>query len=600
MNLDTLPFPELWIVDTEFRPPRYPVEGDPVQPVAWCGLELLSGREMRLWLADGEIPPAPPHGPEALIVAYAAAAEAGCYASCGWPKPRYVLDLMPETDLETNGPDRPMAGLLASLRKRGLSSMTSAKKHDMRETILRGPPYSEEEREQILHYCLEDVRATAQLLGAVHERIDLDQALLRGDYTWTCGLITARGVPIDQPTHDAIRRHWNTIRARLIEDVNPHFGNCYESGSFREARFAAWLEEQGIGWPRLPSGHLDLKEKTFRSMTEAWPQLRPLSYLRMALAQTRAFKLPVGMDGRARAELLPMATKTGRCAPKAGYIFIQPAWLRSLIKPAPGMAVAYVDYSSEEIAIAGALAEDAALLDAYASGDPYAAFGRMAGIIPPNGTKATHPAERARCKSCLLGTNYGMQARSLAIRIGSTEAAAEQLLAQHRRAFPKFWEWRKRAVLRMQLHGHLQTAFGWVQHAHAGLSDRSAANFLVQATGAEILKAAVLMLEEEGVRVLATVHDAVLVEAPDHDIEDVAERTGAIMAEASGIVLGGITLRTDATIVRDGDRYRDERGIDTWDLVMAIVHEAELADLARPPGSPPATTSAQEEGENYA
>jgi DNA polymerase I-like protein with 3'-5' exonuclease and polymerase domains len=46
-------------------------------------------------------------------------------------------------------------------------------------------------------------------------------------------------------------------------------------------------------------------------------------------------------------------------------------WLRGLIKPSPGHAVAYIDWSQQEIGIAGALSGDQALQAAYRSGDCY-------------------------------------------------------------------------------------------------------------------------------------------------------------------------------------------------------------------------------------
>jgi hypothetical protein len=382
---------------------------------------------------------------------------------------------------------------------------------------------------------------------------------------------------VDAAALDAIRRHWPTIRARLIETVNPRYGHPYdEAGSFRAARFAAWLEERRIAWPRLESGALALDRQTFKEMTQCRPELQALADLRGVLAQVRAFSLPVGADGRARADLLPMSTRSGRCAPKAAaFVFSQPAWLRSLITPVPGRALAYVDYSSEEILIAAVLSGDAAMLAAYEGGDPYVWFGRAAGLIPPDGTKAMYPKERDACKALLLGTNYGMGARSLAARIGTTEAAAADLLQHHRRTFPQYWQWRSRAIRRMQTAGHLRTRLGWTQHNAPGTTDRQAANFLVQGTGADVLRAAVLMLEAAGGRVLSTVHDAVLIEATDAEIDGAVRLTQRVMADASAILLDGHRLRTDAIVIRSGDRYRDKRGIETWQTVRAIVREAE-------------------------
>lgn len=572
--MDLAQYPECWVVDTEYRPPRYPREGDPVQPIAWCGRELHTGREVQIWLGDGDRPEAPPHGPGALVIAFAAAAEAGCYASLGWSRPAQVLDLMPEANLQTNGPRAPRLGLLACLGIRGLAGMAAATKGDMRDRILRGPPFLPSERDEILHYCLQDVRLTARLLEAVP--VDLPRALIRGRYAWHCGEIAHRGIPIDTDAHEQIRRHWPTIRAKLIEKVNPSYGCPYDAnGAFRSRKFAAWLETEGIPWPRLKNGSPVLTEEVFTDLAKARPELRELADLRNVLGQMRAFTLPLGVDGRARADLLPMFTKTGRNAPGGGFIFIASAWLRSLIRPEPGRALAYIDYSSEEILIAAALAQDAALAAAYHSGDPYTAFGRAAGLIPPGGDKSTHPDERAACKQAMLSVAYGTGARALAAKIGTTETGAADLLRRHREAFPAFWAWRTRTILRMQTHGALQTAYGWRQANHPGMDERAAGNFPIQAAGGDILRAAVILLEEAGIRTLATIHDAVLIEAGADEVNEVVTRAQELMADAAEIVLGdGYRLRTDAEIIPAGDRYRDKRGRVTWERVMAILEEA--------------------------
>jgi DNA polymerase-1 len=57
--------------------------------------------------------------------------------------------------------------------------------------------------------------------------------------------------------------------------------------------------------------------------------------------------------------------KKVRNTPSANrFIFGPSVWLRRLIKPAPGMALAYIDWSSQEVAIAAALSGDPFLIDA--------------------------------------------------------------------------------------------------------------------------------------------------------------------------------------------------------------------------------------------
>lgn len=79
--------------------------------------------------------------------------------------------------------------------------------------------------------------------------------------------------------------------------------------------------------------------------------------------------------------------------------------MRSLIRPALGQAVAYFDWSAQEIAIAAALSGDAAMISGYQSGDPHIAFAILAGLAPlaKRTRMFVHCARRQN-----LGTNYGM------------------------------------------------------------------------------------------------------------------------------------------------------------------------------------------------
>jgi hypothetical protein len=142
-------------------------------------------------------------------------------------------------------------------------------------------------------------------------------------------------------------------------------------------------------------------------MVKAYPRFSPLYELRHNLGKMRLSDLRVGQDGRNRAWLKPFGSRTGRNQPSnSQFIFGPGVWLRGLIKPAPGHAVAYVDWEQQEFGIAAALSRDEAMMGAYVSGDPYLAFAELVGDIPPDGTKKTHPGVRALYKQCILATQF--------------------------------------------------------------------------------------------------------------------------------------------------------------------------------------------------
>ncbi|MGZ3387352.1 MAG: DNA polymerase [Isosphaeraceae bacterium] len=126
--------------------------------------------------------------------------------------------------------------------------------------------------------------------------------------------------------------------------------------------------------------------------------------------------------------------------------------MRGLIKPPEGEVLAYIDWKSQEVYIAAALSGDRALLDAVLSGDPYLAFAKMAGLAPSEATKQSHKTIRDMCKTCVLGTNYGMQAQSLALRTGLSVIDAQDLLRRLAQTFPTFTAWADHIADVGQLH----------------------------------------------------------------------------------------------------------------------------------------------------
>jgi DNA polymerase I-like protein with 3'-5' exonuclease and polymerase domains len=307
-------------------------------------------------------------------------------------------------------------------------------------------------------------------------------------------------------------------------------------------------------------------------MAKSYPRVSPLRELRSALSDMRLNELSVGRDGRNRTILSAFRARTARNQPSnTKFIFGPSVWLRGLIKPPPGHAVAYVDWAQQEFGIAAALSGDAAMQAAYRSGDPYLAFGKQAGALPPDATKATHGAQRELFKQCVLAVQYGMEAKSLALRIGQPPIVARDLLRAHRETYRSFWRWSDAALDTAMLHGSLCTVFGWHIRIGENTNPRSLRNFPMQANGAEMLRLACCLATERGVQVCAPIHDAALICAPFDRLEAGIAQMRAAMAEASRIVLNGFELGTDVSVTRWPDRYMDGRGRVMWDRVLRLL-----------------------------
>lgn len=567
-------FKTVWVVDYEFKAGS----GEKPEPVCLVAHDVLSGRTLRLWRDQwGEHCPYD-LGEDSLFVAYYASAEMGCHLALGWPMPLNVLDLYAEFRVETNGITLPYGnGLLGALAHFGHQGMDAMEKEAMRALILSDGERTVEERSAILDYCASDVTATATLFGAMRSLFAsgqrFGQALIRGRYTKAVARIEDAGIPVDGKFLGQLRENWSRLQDKLIARVNTEY-DVYDGRSFRVAKFATYLARNKIPWPMLPSGRPALDDDTFSEQAKSFPQLQALKQLRQAMGQLRLSELAVGGDERNRSMLSMFRSKTGRNQPSnSKFVFGLSAWLRGLIQPKPGYGLAYVDWSQQEFGIAAALSGDQRMMEAYSSGDPYLTFAKQAGSVPADATKATHGPQRDQFKACVLAVQYGMQEESLARRIQQPPVYARELLKMHRRTYSTFWAWSDAVLDYALTQRKLWTVFGWTLHVVGPANQRSLRNFPMQANGAEMLRLACILATEAGIRVVAPVHDAVLIEVPLDELEARTAQMQSIMRKASAIILDGFELRSDSKLIRSPERYVDERGEAMWLLVQEILTE---------------------------
>ena len=569
---DTLPCAEVWALDFEY----IAAAGERPEPVCLVARDLKSGREVRQWRE--EMGAAPPYSvsESSLIVTYNAIAEVSCHLALGWPPPKRILDLYVEFKNHTNGlVPSGATGLIAALSYFGLPSISAAEKAAMRDLVLRGGPWTDQEKRDVLDYCASDVQALELLLVPMMRYLDLPRALYRGRYMAAAAAVEHNGVPIDTTTLAKLQERWDDIKDLLIADVDKEYG-VYEGRIFKQVKFEAYLEDSGIPWPRLPTGKLSLADDTFRQMAKAYPQVSALRELRSSLADLRFSRLTVGRDGRNRYALFPFSSVTGRNQPSSTRaIFGNSVWLRGLIKPNEGYGLAYIDWSQQEFGIAAALSGDRAMLEAYSSGDPYLKFGQQAGAIPADATK-DHP-KREVFKQCVLAVQYGMGPEGLAARIGQPVMIARDLLRMHRETFATFWKCSDDAETHAMLTRQISTLWGWTEHIGSNANPRQIRNFPMQANGAEMMRLACCLGIERGIEIAAPVHDAFLIVAPLEHLQDEVAAMQACMAEASRIVLDGLELRSDAKLIRYPDRFMDEsRGRAMWDRVTRLIEMGNL------------------------
>jgi DNA polymerase-1 len=465
----------------------------------------------------------------------------------------------------------------------GIDAGDVAIKDAMRDRIMRGWPFSPEQKAEIIKYAVSDVDVTRLLFDRVEPHLDYDHALHRGEWSRVSALMEHRGVCINGPLFRQIADPvtWNAMRDALVSKLDP--AGIYvphNDGTFHFSfdRLEDYLNEHQIPWPRTEDGRLATDAKTFESRTKGHHDLESLRQLRHIRDKMRSVDLAVGNDDRNRTMLWPFKAKSGRTQPAASeWVFSPAVWMRNLIKPGPGMAIAYVDYSSMEFLIAAAKSRDPLMLKFY-DNDPYLGFAKHVGTAPKDATKRTHGALRDRYKTGLLAIQYGIAALALAAKLGVSEVEAREMIAQHHELFSTYWAWAEDWLAWALDHGIMWTHMDWrCAVGDVELKSRTIINWPVQSLGGDILRLACIWANRHGLYITAPVHDAIMCESPIARIDQDVALLQNIMRRASRVVLGDHELRTDAKIVRYPDHYTDSRGDEIWEHVTAFLQRQEKA-----------------------
>ena len=329
-----------------------PKPGERPDVVCLVAHELRSGQTLRLW--RDQLGAAPPYRTDAkvLFVCFVATAELACHLASrlavtgegSRSVSRIPCLVNGRTHAGGQGPAR-RAGLFRPRFHQHQAKRRDAQAHSAGLAVhcrgARTDPGLLRERHR---------SAASRCWRSCCPTIDLNVALYRGESVAAAAVMEHRGVPIDMDDISAAagQADLGAVRDAMVPAIDAKYG-VYVKGkdgewSFNMELFKDYLARKGIDWPRLETGKLNLRRKTFESMCKGYPELEDLRQLRYARDKMRRIKLAVGADGRNRTVLWPFQAKTSRTQPKASqWIFSPAVWLRSLIKPGPGLAVAYID-----------------------------------------------------------------------------------------------------------------------------------------------------------------------------------------------------------------------------------------------------------------
>jgi hypothetical protein len=466
------------------------------------------------------------------------------------PPSKWVQHTMSQDELESDGHHKPSFSLAAATYKLLGHKIDAKEKTEVRDIIIASKPDAiNAARDRILKYNATDIDYLMPMMNKIfnmHRRKGdtvenwTAAAIKRGDYAVRTARMIVAGYPVNNSKVDKLISNVKGILDEAIQDCLEYSA---EVESFRydkkqdkyvatEKAIREWVTLQAKpNWRTTYKGKLSISRDAFKDWYDSDSEGFAGAYCRylktkqslngfMPAKGKRTFKDFTGRDGRVRPFYGIYGSQSSRSQPGAtGYIWLKAKWCQNMLEAPKGRALASADFASQEFLVAGIISQDDNMIDSYATGDVYLAFGKLANMIPHDGTKESHSRERDICKTIILGLSYGMSAKGLAPRITQAMgvecplADAENYVQLFNDSYPEYTAWKYATVRQYEEDGMLQLSDGWKMWGDND-NTRSVTNFMVQGEGACILRESVRLCQDRGLKVIATVHDSIVVDIP--------------------------------------------------------------------------------------
>jgi DNA polymerase-1 len=294
----------------------------------------------------------------------------------------------------------------------------------------------------------------------------------------------------------------------------------------------------------LPEGHA----KLINVMLE-WRQLAKLK-------STYTDALPQHINpetGRIHTSYALASTTTGRLAstdPNLQNIPIRTKEgreIRTAFIAERGHKLISADYSQIELRVLAHVAEIPQLTKAFAEGlDIHAMTASEMFGVP---IKGMPPEVRRRAKAINFGIIYGISGFGLAAQLGISKQEAGEYIATYFKRFPGIREYMEGTKKAAHERGFVETIFGRRVHypeintknpSMRGFLERAAINAPIQGSAADIIRRAMIRMPRaleaaklNSVRMLLQVHDELVFEATDADVERALPAIAGVMEKAA-------------------------------------------------------------------
>ena len=305
---------------------------------------------------------------------------------------------------------------------------------------------------------------------------------------------------------------------------------------------------------KTPAGKPSTDESVLEKLALDYPLPKVLLQWRglAKLKSTYTDKLPEMVDpktGRVHTTYSQAVAITGRLAssdPNLQNIPVRTPEgrrIREAFIAPPGHQMMSADYSQIELRIMAHISQDAGLLKAFAGGeDVHRATASEVFGVP---IAEVNSEQRRYAKVINFGLIYGMSAFGLAANLGIERGAAQAYIDRYFARYPGVAAYMERTRAQAREQGYVETVFGrrlWLPEIGSSnmgrrqMAERAAINAPMQGTAADLIKLAMidvhawLRRENLGARLVMQVHDELVLEVPDAEVERLKTDLPARMA----------------------------------------------------------------------
>ncbi|KPK60845.1 MAG: DNA polymerase I [Gammaproteobacteria bacterium SG8_31] len=353
---------------------------------------------------------------------------------------------------------------------------------------------------------------------------------------------------------------------RLEEEAHRAAGSPFNLGSPKQLQ-EILFERLGLPVQRkTPKGQPSTAEDVLGELAEhhELPRLI-LAHRELAkLKSTYTDKLPNQVDprtGRVHTSYHQAVAATGRLSssdPNLQNIPIRTPEgrrIRQAFIPESGHVLVAADYSQIELRIMAHLSGDEGLISAFSKdADIHSA---TAAEVFGTVLEEVTPEQRRSAKAINFGLIYGMSAFGLARQLNVDRAAAQEYVDLYFERYPGVKAYMEETRTKAREEGFVETVFGrrlYLPEIRARnpqrrqYAERSAINAPMQGTAADIIKRAMIAVDAwravqaTGTRLIMQVHDELVFEIPENEVDDVIPE---VVSHMSGAARLSVPLKVD-------------------------------------------------------